>query len=317
MKSKILITGGAGFIGSNFARKFLKNGEEVHLIVRPKSDLWRIDSVKDLLNLHLIDLTDANQVEKFIYELQPQIILHFAAHPGYTGKDEDVKPTINTNMLGTVNLINACSKIFFRCFINTGSSSEYGVKDIPIKESDIPEPNNLYGVTKLAGTLYGQFMAKKFDLPIIAMRLFSPYGYYDRARLIPAVINGFLRNVEYINLNSPTSMRDYIFIEDIIDVYMRAIENVEMAKGEVFNIASGRQYSAADVVALIREITHSSVQIRYGIMKAKQYEPANWIADISKAQKIFKWEPCVSLIEGLEKTIIWFKKHMNFYEGYF
>ena len=97
MKSKILITGGAGFIGSNFARKFLKNGEEVHLIVRPKSDLWRIDSVKDLLNLHLIDLTDANQVEKFIYELQPQIILHFAAHPGYTGKDEEGEYYINAD----------------------------------------------------------------------------------------------------------------------------------------------------------------------------------------------------------------------------
>lgn len=314
-KKKVLITGGTGFVGSNFTRKFLENGEEVHLIVRSKSDFWRLDSIKNLLNLHLINLADAEQTESFVRELQPQIILHFAAHPGYTGKPEDVEPTITTNVLGTVNLINACSKINFECFINTGSSSEYGVKDNPMKESDILEPNNLYGVTKATATLYGQLMARKFDLPIVNARLFSPFGYFDRKRLIPAAICAYFRN-SVLDLSTPHSMRDYIFIEDVFDAYLLLIKNIASIKGEIFNIGSGKQYSSADVVAMIGKIFGASIKVRYGTIPIRQIEPKNWVADMTKIEQILRFKPKFSLEEGLKKTIDWLKNNQHFYEGF-
>src|SRR3989344_7983952 len=186
---KILITGGTGFVGSNFVHELLEAGGDMHLIVRPESNFWRINDIKDKLKLHYVDLLDAAEMEKFIAELEPEVILHFATYGAYQSRQQDIKLMIDTNLLGTINLVNAASKTKFDCFINTGSSSEYGEKDHPMKETDILEPNNLYGVTKAAATMYAQFMAKKMNLPMATIRLFSPYGYFEEeGRLMPNVV---------------------------------------------------------------------------------------------------------------------------------
>ena len=92
---KVLITGGTGFIGSNFVNKFLELGDEVNLIVRPESNFWRIESVKSKTKLHLVDLTNAEEIERFIGNLRPQIILHFATYGAYQGRGQDIKRTID------------------------------------------------------------------------------------------------------------------------------------------------------------------------------------------------------------------------------
>lgn len=313
MSIKILITGGTGFIGSNFVHKFLELGDEVHLIVRPESNFWRIEPVKNKIKLHYIDLTDAEAMEKFIVDLRPQIILHFSAYGAYQGKQQDLKLTIDTNLLGTINLVNAASKINFECFINTGSSSEYGVKSKPIREDDLLEPNNLYGITKAAATDYCQFMAKKMDLPIVTMRLFSPYGYFEeKGRLMPNVIKAGLNN-ENFNAPSPLLVRDFIFIEDVINAYLKAIDVINNIKGHIFNISSGEQRSIADVVHIAEKILDRKIKVSYGEIAAKQYEPKMWVADISKAKKLLDWKPKFSLEEGLKKNIEWFSKNLSLY----
>ena len=135
-KKRVLITGGTGFIGSNFVYKFLELGHDIHLTVRPESNFWRIESAKNKIKLHYVDLTKSEEVNKLIFGLKPQIILHFAAYGVYPRKQRDTKKMIDTNLIGTINLVNACKKIKFDCFINTGSTSEYGIKDKPMKEND-------------------------------------------------------------------------------------------------------------------------------------------------------------------------------------
>ncbi len=303
---KILITGGTGFIGSNFVRKFLELGEEVHLIVRHESNFWRIDDIKDKLKFHYVDLLDAAEVEKLINELKPEIILHFATYGAYQGKQQDVKLTVDTNLSGTINLVNAASKIKFDCFINTGSSSEYGEKDYPMKETDILEPNNLYGVTKAAATMYAQFMAKEKDLPITTIRLFSPYGYFeDSRRLMPSLMRAVL-NGEKFESPSPSIIRDFIFIEDVVSAYLRAIERIDSIKGNIFNIASGKQYSIGEVVKVIEKVSGQKIKADYGNIFSKQIEPKKWVANIGKAEKLLNWSPKNSLEDGLLK--LWNKE---------
>lgn len=305
---KTLITGGTGFIGANLARKFLELGHDVHLIVRDTSDFKRLEPIKGEFGLHIIEITEAEAVNKFVSGLKPEIILHCATYGAYPGKQADVRATVLTNVLGTINLLNACAEVGFKCFVNTGSSSEYGEKDHPISEKDVLEPNNLYGVTKAAGTLYAQFLAKKSDLPIVTLRLFSPYGYFEEdGRLMPNLIRAAIENKKF-SAPSPSLVRDFVFIEDVLGAYLKAVDNIDRVKGRILNIASGKQYSIAEVVDTVEKIFNKKIGVSYGEIATRQYEPKMWQADISEAKKMLSWEPKNSLKEGLGKFMDWLQK---------
>jgi len=313
-RKKVLITGGTGFIGSNFVYKFLELGYDVHLLVRLESNFWRIAPIKKKVKLHYADLCNAEEVNKLIKKLKPQIILHFAAYGAYQRKQQDIALTINTNLLGTINLVNALSEIKFDCFIYTGSSSEYGIKNKLMKEIDILEPVNLYGITKAAGTMYCQYMSRKFNLPIVIMRPFAVYGYFeDQDRLIPTIIKNNLTNTK-LNLSNPNFVRDFIFIEDIIDAYLKAIKKIKKIKGEIFNLGTGKQFKIDEVANLVKKIAHSYTEFCYGKVAPVQLEPKIWVADISKAKKLLNWRPKYNLEEGLRKDIDWFRKNLLLYK---
>lgn len=310
---RILITGGAGFIGANFAYKFLDLGYDINLLEKQGVNLWRLEEIKEKIKIHYVDLRNYKALETFIIKLNPQIILHFATYGAYQAKQQDINTTIDTNLLGTVNLVNASSKIKFECFINTGSNSEYGVKDKPMKETDLLEPNNLYGITKAATTMYCQDITRKLGLPIVTMRPFAVYGYFEeKERLIPTIIKSCLTNTE-LKLSSPKSVRDFVFIEDVIDAYLKAIENIQKVKGEIFNIGSGIQSTIDEVVNIIKKINQSIIEPEYGEVKKAQYEPETWLADISKIKNMLNWQPKYNLKKGLEKNIEWFKKNLFLY----
>lgn len=311
---KVLITGGAGFIGANFVYKFLKLGYEVNVFEKQKANLWRLEKVMDQINLYSPDLTDYTQTEKIIAKIKPETVLHFAAYGAYQRFQQDINLTIETNLRGAINLVNACQKSGAQCFINTGTNSEYGIKDAPMKETDILEADNLYAITKAASTMYCQMMARKFSFPVITIRPFAVYGYFEeRERLIPTIIKSCLMNTK-LELSRPDSVRDFIFIEDLIDGYLSAIKNAEKIKGEIFNLGLGKQNTISQVVEIIKKFAGSNIEPLYGEIKMAQTEPKNWLADISKAKKLLDWEPKYNLEAGLKKNVEWFKNNLIFYE---
>jgi len=304
---KVLITGGAGFIGANFSYKFLELGYDVQILEKEGTSLSRINNLKE--RVHYIDLRNYEELEKFIIALNPDIILHFATYGAYQSRQQDIKTTIDTNLLGTINLVNACKKIKFDSFINTSSASEYGKKDKPMKETDSLEPNNLYGIIKVATTMFCQDTVKKLGLPIVITRPFAIYGYMEEEqRLIPYIISSCLKN-DKLKLSRPESVRDFIFIEDIIDAYLKIIENVESVKGEVFNLGIGKEYNIGEVVNIAKELTGATIMPEYNQVKQAQLEPKNWLADISKIQSKLNWQPKYDLREGLKKNIEYVKRN--------
>ncbi len=310
---KVLITGGAGFIGANFVYTFLDLGYHVTIIEKQETNLWRLETIKDTITIQHIDLTNYERLEPFILTLQPNIILHFATYGAYQSKQQDIQTTINTNLLGTINLVNACAKIPFECFINTGTSSEYGLKNRAMKETDVLEPNNLYGITKSASTMYCSYMATSKNLPIATVRPFAVYGYFEeKERLVPTIIRACLENSP-LKLSSPNSVRDFVFIEDLISACMLIIKNIEKTKGEIFNIGSGKQTTIEEVFKITKKITGSKIQPTYNQIKQNQYEPQKWLADISKSKKMLQWKPKYSLEAGLKKNLSWFKKSLSLY----
>lgn len=302
---KVLVTGATGFVGACLARHMVAQGHEVHVFTREKSNRWRIQDLLGQMREHFVDLTDADCVQTAISHIRPEGIFHLATYGGFADQ-QDTTAIVTANFLGTVNLLRACERVGFDFFINTGSSSEYGIKQEPMRETDVAEPVGDYGVSKLAATAFCHSEAVQKELPIVTIRLFSPYGYWDDPkRLIPYVIQSFLKN-EVPLLSTTHSVRDYIFIEDILQLYQKMAETPKLAGG-IYNAGSGLQTSIGEVVKIIREIMGSEIVPAWGSIGAKRMEPSVWVADTDKTRQL-GWQARVDLREGLRRTIEWQKE---------
>lgn len=312
MTNTFFVTGGTGFIGANVVRALVQRKQKVSIITRKRESHWRLADIASQLDSYTCDILDP-KLEKIITKIKPEYILHFAAY-GVLFDENDLERMLDINLKGTINLINAVKKNPFKLFINTSSAVEYGIKSTFMKESDVLEPINDYGVTKAAATLYCQKEAIRNNLPIVNLRLFAPFGYYeDRKRLVPSTILSAIEN-KPILVSSPTYVRDFIFIEDVIDAYMRALHCITKP-GDIFNVGSGKQNSVKDMVETVLQITKSRSQVMWGAVKkqARIIESKRLEADLSKSKRFLRWEPKTSTEKGLEKTIEWFRQHKNLY----
>ena len=303
MSSKrVLITGGAGFVGSNLVKKMLHDGHEVHAILKNSTNKWRLDDVLAYTQVHDVDLADKGGLETLVKSIRPEYIYHLATRGSYSfqNNSDDI---FGTNIVGTWNLLQATSKINYDLFVNVGSSSEYGFKDKAMHENDVLVPNSFYSATKASQSILCQQFAKGLDLPVVTMRLFSAFGPLEQdTRLIPTLISRALKN-EDIQLSSPSSVRDFIYIDDAVRM-LASIGNFPTGlwKGEIFNVGTGVQTSLKEVVQLVLEMTKSSSNCLWGEFEAKQWDTNVWVADVSKIKRVFDFSP-ISLREGLEKTI--------------
>lgn len=310
-KDSFLITGAAGFVGASLAQRLIGQGERVYVFVKPDTNLWRLEDIKQKLNIFQGDLTDKDFVSRAIKKIRPTVIYHLATHGAYATQD-NAERIIATNVLGTWNLLNACAGIEYKVLVNTGSSSEYGFKTSPMKEKDLLEPNSYYAVAKSAQTLLCQYVARSQKKPIVTFRLFSVYGYYEEAsRLIPTLISRCLDGKD-LEMASPETARDFVFIEDVVEAYFN-IEGLRQVPGEVMNIATGLQSKLKDVVGQILRLTGAQVQVKWGRLPARLWDTNIWVADMTKAQRVLGWKAQRSLTEGLAKTIEWFKVNRKRY----
>ena len=308
---RILITGATGFVGACLLHRLVSLGFDVHIITRAVSNKWRIrDILKDVTE-HDVDLWDSTSTEALVAEIRPNIIYHLAAYAAYPFQ-QDVLQTIHTNVLGTVNLLNACVKYGFDSFINTGSSSEYGQKKAPMKETDLLEPNSLYAVTKSAATQYCEFIGKSKGLPVATLRLFSVYGYYEEpSRLIPTVVKACLKK-KNPELSSGAPVRDFVFVDDIIDLYLKLAERKDL-NGIILNAATGTQHSVGEVVDTCIRLSKADVHPLWGSVPGRSWDTNIWVADIERTRTFLNWEPRYNLESGLQKTLDWFREHLDLY----
>lgn len=314
MEDRFLVTGATGFVGACLTRFLISQDKKVSIIVRNKKLNWRLSDISSKLTIYECDILN-NSLHEVVNKVKPTVIFHLASY-GSLPDETDADRMIDVNIKGTLNIVNAVKDNKFKLFINTGSSSEYGTKKISMNESALPAPINDYGVTKTAATLFCSKIARSENLPIITFRLFSPYGYFEeKNRLIPSIILSLMKN-EPINLSSPTYVRDFIFIDDVIDAYIKALE-FPLKPGQIFNIGSGKQHSVKDVLAAILQETKTNPTIVWDSVKkqARQDEPKHWQADITKAKKTFKWRPKNDLYQGIAKTLNWFRINNKLYEN--
>ncbi|MFJ8064175.1 NAD-dependent epimerase/dehydratase family protein [Psychrobacillus sp. NPDC096426] len=308
---KVLITGATGFIGAALTRKLVELEIEVHVLIRQQSDIWRIKDLDKVINLHSVDLRDLTTLKKVVKYINPDVIYHCATHGGYHFQQKTIE-IIESNFMGTVNLLIACQEIEFDYFVNTGSSSEYGSKNHALRETDLPVPMGDYAVSKVAATLFCQSVRLQKQLPIITLRLFSPYGPWDApSRFIPYVVKSFLKG-ESPQISTPQSVRDYIYIEDVVNAYLKFL-NLNYLNCDIINIGSGNQTKLQEVVEIVQRKTNSSINASWGSIERVRNEPEIWKADVIQAEKLLNWSPKVTMEDGLQNTIDWLNEHLADY----
>lgn len=309
---KILVTGGNGFIGSNLIRKLINEGIEVGMIKRENSNLWKIKDILNKIVIYETDLNDTYKVSKIISHFKPDAIFHLAAYYAVEHKPQEIHQMIDTNVLGTVNLLEASIESRVKLFVNTSSCFVYKEKNNKLKESSDLSPLNLYALTKIQGEQACSFYAENYGLSAITFRLFPPYGPYDNEkRLIPYVIKNMLYGKK-IKLTSGKQRWDFVYVGDIVDAYLRLLYYFELTKNhEIFNIGSGEAFSVREVVLKIKEIINSEVELEWNAIPHRRKEAFFICADAKKIENILKWKPKIKIDEGLSLTIKWYKEFLK------
>lgn len=315
-KKIAVVTGGGGFIGANLVRRLIRENYEIHLIWKKTTKPWRLLDVKSQIKLHEIELTDREKLLSFMEFIMPTAIFHLAAHGSYPNQT-DIDEMIKVNVVGTLNLLFASQDVPYKAFVYTGSSSEYGFKTKPIKETDFLDPISFYAGTKGSGTLLCNVFAREYKKPVIILRPFSIYGPYEEpSRFIPTIINSLIKN-RPIKITSGLKRRDFTYIDDVLDIYLSVVQKGNKLSGEIFNMGAGKEYSNDEVVEALFRITGKKVPIEKGVYPTRMWDTSHWVADVSKIKELLDIKPKYSLEKGLLKTYNWFLKHTTLVDKYY
>lgn len=303
IEGRALVTGATGFVGAHLTRRLVRAGLDVHILRREGSNIWRMQDVLPQVTTHVADLRDPASLGAAVAAARPDYVFHLAAATVVAGATDAASDLIGINLLGTVHLIDACEARDYRGMVTTGDSFEYTPSMGRLSEAAACHPTALHGITKLAATLQAEAVARERGRPIVTLRLFSTYGPADHPRrLVPRIIAGALAGTD-LPLSRPAIGRDWVYIDDLVDLYLEAASRAEDLAGEVFNAGSGELGSIGDVVAMILRLTGSRAEARWGTFEAPHHDQYPWVADPTRTFSRFGWRPRISLEEGLARTI--------------
>ncbi len=307
---KILITGGAGFIGSNIAHQLVKKGLKVGIIERKAVDISRIRGILSSVKMYNVDLQDTNEILKAVSDFKPDIIFHLAAYYTVDHKPDEISEMFNTNVLGAVNLLEAAREAKVKMFVNTSSCFVYKASRNRLREDSALEPLNLYALTKISAEETCSFYSEKYGLRCVTFRIFAPYGPGDhKRRLIPCIIESFLKK-ERPKMTSGKQKWDFVYVDDIVDAYLSLLDASSLPSGhEILNIGTGVAVTVREIGSQLKKIMKSDLEPVWSVVPHRKNEVWFISADISKAKRVLGWSPKIQILKnGLDLTAKWFKE---------
>ena len=312
--SKIVITGGAGFIGSHIAERCAKEGYEVVIVdnlddyYSPELKKKNIEYVLKSRNATFVhgNVTDLDFLKEVI-DKDVDYVFHEAAQAGVRISVENPFKPNNINVLGTLNILQASLEADVERVINASSSSVYGkVEYLPFDERHPTQPVSPYGVSKLAAEHYCRVFYEVYGLPTVSLRYFTVYGPRMRPDLAISIFTGKMLNNEPITIfGDGNQTRDFTYIDDIVKVNMKLLDT-NRADGKVMNIGSGNRISVNDLVRNLKEIIGSSSKLKYS--EVQRGDAKHTLADVGLAKELIGYEPGGSIGKGLKRFVEWYKE---------
>jgi|SRR5581483_12019776 len=304
--SPVLVTGAAGFVGACLVRALLARGATVHALLRPQSKPWRLQDVRTQLTVHHADLRDRAQVAQVLDAVHPVLVYHLATYGAYE-RQADAERILASNIFGTHYLLEECERCGVRLLVNAGSSSEYGYKSGPMKETDVLEPASHYAVAKAAQTHLCTLKARAGKLPVVVFRLFSVYGPWEEPdRLMPTMIRRARAGLP-LEMAAPDLARDFVYVDDVVRA-MLDVPRLRDLSGEILNLGSGIETTLASVVATIKELLHSPSAVQWGAMPPRRWDTSRWVCDPSHTRQVLGWSAQVNLRDGLSRMAAWMQQ---------
>ena len=311
MKNKrILVTGGAGFIGSHITKRLVNMGASVSVVVKYKSviDNIRLSAVWDDIVVIEADLRNIDSMRQF-KDKGYDIIFHLAAYNHVGDSFLHVNEALMSNVIATANLLEFAPE--YGRFIYTSTSEIYGCQDsVPFHEDLTPSPISPYAIGKYAGELYARMKLHQTKRQIVCIRPFNVFGPYqsDRA-IIPELIIKSLRN-EPVETTEGNQSREFNYIDNIVDAFI-ATAQMDPPPKEVINIGSQEEATIRDLVKKIHKLSGSKSELRIGSLPYRPTEIWKMCSDNTRAERILGWKPKVSFDEGLKRTIEWFRRYLD------
>ena len=317
---RILVTGGAGFLGSSVVRELCHASANVTVLDNFSSGKKEyLDNVTRTNGLSVVegDICDPSTVEKSMRGIE--LVIHLAALPFIPDSYYHPQDFFRTNVNGTINLLLAASKAdSVERFVYISSSEVYGsAKQVPMDENHPILPHSSYAASKLAADRVTFTMGKELGLPIVIVRPFNTFGpNITQPYIVPEIIAQGMAGSGELMLGNTKAQRDLTYVDDTArGIVLSAIK--PQAEGEVINLGSGSSISVHDLALRITSLMGKKAAIRNDTSRLRPFDVENLVCDNSKAKMILKWSPLISLDDGLRRTIDWVRSNSIHFQSPF
>lgn len=314
---KVVVTGGAGFIGSHVTRRLLDDGHEVAVIDNfsdfydPAIKRANVGSFGGRARIFEADITEAEAMRGILSEGKFDVVVHLAARAGVRPSIEDPRAYLETNITGTYNLLEAARAAGTKHFVFASSSSVYGLaKTVPFSE-DLPLPQTLspYAATKLAGEQLGGNFANLHGMRVVCLRFFTVYGPGQRPDL---AIHKFTDMIEHgrpiPKFGDGNTRRDYTYVDDIVQGVLGAIDYARdgVETFDIFNLGESETTTLNELIAALESALGKRAEIQ--ALPEQKGDMPRTSADITKARRLLGYDPRTRIAEGIPKFVAWYRR---------
>jgi dTDP-glucose 4,6-dehydratase len=313
MMKKLLVTGGAGFIGSEFVRQAVWRRYTVTVIDKLSyaGDLKRIREVEGKITFRAADITDRKSVQAIMESEKPDTVVHWAAESHVDRSIADASPFLETNITGTQVLLDAAKDYGVKQFINISTDEVYGDlgKDGKFYETTPLNPSSPYSVSKASADMLGRAYQRTYGLPVITVRPSNNYGPWQYPeKLIPVIIMKAMNNERVPVYAKGENVREWLFVSDCADAVFQIMEKGET--GEIYNIGSGEEKKNIEVVKTVLALLKKPEDL-IEFTKDRPGHDFRYSLNSDKVKGQLGWRCRVTFSEGIEKTVRWYVENME------
>lgn len=313
MNKNMLVTGGAGFIGSEFVRQALNNGYKVSVVdsLTYAGDFERIQHIADKITFYKLNICSHSQIDEVFLKEKPSIVVHWAAESHVDRSLIDASPFIQTNVMGTKVLLDASKKYDISLFINVSTDEVYGElgENGQFTEETCLNPNSPYSVSKASQDMLARAYFRCYKLPVITVRPSNNYGRWQYPeKLLPVVILKALNNEKIPVYGSGDNVREWLHVSDCVKAVMMIIEKGKI--GDIYNIGGANERKNIDVVKQILDIMnkpHSLIEF----VKDRPGHDFRYSLNSTKIKDQTGWIPEITFEEGLSDTVNWYLSNIQ------